>query len=550
MKEKMEELYEKYLEQKLALIFSFHSAKKENKSNVKTIEKNGKYNIIDENGKILSPIWFDIINEFDKGYARVIITTKAMDKHGKVVIKDKMNIIDTSGKLVSDKWYDVVNGYFHNGFMEVENNGKANLIDENGNLISDEWYDRVDGLKNGIAMVGIKAPHYEEGFGMMPYKFDAIDIRGKRIFGSWAKHLIEDKKINNSFVLVYRWENEHINRIICTTVNLKDYKVKRFLTGYSCTNGNDKFNIKYEPLLIYDTRNVLCSDKQNVYLFDRSLGKYTKLGSIPYIEFNDNYIFDLENNKVYLVYEGLVHDITKYYSKNIKGKENVTINKGIPILSKDEFFIKQEEKIKKEAEKAKKEKELAEIRARQTEEERTLYDHQEKDEKKKKEEEIRLNEAVRSIMQGVKVLEQYGQADKKIERIQVANLFITAGDHKEINPLYVETGLLKYIDLSMISFANVKISGIDFRGCNIALKPQEVYGKDLSECNFEKLFISPFMDFNGVDIRGTRFSSDEDIKTLDLENVTFQNAIYDETTTYNGIPLTMIYSREEHIHKR
>jgi hypothetical protein len=58
------------------------------------------------------------------------------------------------------------------------------------------------------------------------------------------------------------------------------------------------------------------------------------------------------------------------------------------------------------------------------------------------------------------------------------------------------------------------------------------------------------MDFNGVNIRGTRFSSDEDTSTLDLENVTFKYALYDETTTYNGIPFTMIYSREEHIHKR
>ncbi len=46
------------------------------------------------------------------------------------------------------------------------------------------------------------------------------------------------------------------------------------------------------------------------------------------------------------------------------------------------------------------------------------------------------------------------------------------------------------IDLANVEFTNVKVSGIDFRGTNIEiggynLKPQTVYNKDLSNCNFE-----------------------------------------------------------------
>ena len=96
--------------------------------------------------------------------------------------------------------------------------------------------------------------------------------------------------------------------------------------------------------------------------------------------------------------------------------------------------------------------------------------------------------------------------------------------------------ILRHIDLSLVSFKNVKIAGIDFRGCNISLNPQEVYNKDLRGCNFEGMFVPPFMDFTGTDIRGARFSQDNNPLTLDGYNTTLLNATFDETTTYNGIP--------------
>ena len=52
------------------------------------------------------------------------------------------------------------------------------------------------------------------------------------------------------------------------------------------------------------------------------------------------------------------------------------------------------------------------------------------------------------------------------------------------------------------------------------------------------------MDFNGVDIRGSRFSDDNDPRTLDRMNVSFQNAIYDETTTYNGKSFSEIFDND------
>ncbi len=56
------------------------------------------------------------------------------------------------------------------------------------------------------------------------------------------------------------------------------------------------------------------------------------------------------------------------------------------------------------------------------------------------------------------------------------------------------------------------------------------------------MFVGPFMNFSGVNIRGTKFSDDTDSKTIDRMN-SFANSIYDENTTYNGIPFTVILEK-------
>ena len=82
------------------------------------------------------------------------------------------------------------------------------------------------------------------------------------------------------------------------------------------------------------------------------------------------------------------------------------------------------------------------------------------------------------------------------------------------------------IDLLNVDFTNVKVSGIDFRGTNIEiggynLKPQAVYNTDLSNCDFEGIYINPLANFTGVNIKGTRFSVDNNPMTMDMFNITF-----------------------------
>ena len=52
--------------------------------------------------------------------------------------------------------------------------------------------------------------------------------------------------------------------------------------------------------------------------------------------------------------------------------------------------------------------------------------------------------------------------------------------------------------------------------------------------------ISPFDNFSGVDIRGSKFSKNND-KSIEGMNSSFSRAIYDENTTFEGIPFTEIY---------
>jgi len=79
-------------------------------------------------------------------------------------------------------------------------------------------------------------------------------------------------------------------------------------------------------------------------------------------------------------------------------------------------------------------------------------------------------------------------------------------DHFEINRDFINAELLRFFNLSLINFENVKVSGIDFRKSNARINPQIVYKKDISNCKFDNYNISPFTDLEKVNISNTDFS--------------------------------------------
>ena len=81
-----------------------------------------KYNLITANGKLLSDEWFEWVDYFHDGLAKV---QRAYDKY---------NYIDKNGKILSEEWFKYVYD-FNNGFAEVKRtNGEWAKIDTNGKI--------------------------------------------------------------------------------------------------------------------------------------------------------------------------------------------------------------------------------------------------------------------------------------------------------------------------------------------------------------------------------------------------------------------------------
>ena len=84
------------------------------------VKLNGKWNFINEEGRLISDTGFDRCGGFCNGYA-------------KVVLNDKYNFINREGRLISDTWFDEC-GVFYDDYATVKLNGKWNFIDREGRM--------------------------------------------------------------------------------------------------------------------------------------------------------------------------------------------------------------------------------------------------------------------------------------------------------------------------------------------------------------------------------------------------------------------------------
>ena len=114
------------------------TTKKEELTKVQRVSDN-KYNFIDANG---NEQWFYRLDNFKDGFARV------QRDDG------KWNFINQDGKLLSNEWFGYVD-YFKNRLARVQRkeDKKCNYINKNGKIISDEWFNRVFDFKDGLAVV-------------------------------------------------------------------------------------------------------------------------------------------------------------------------------------------------------------------------------------------------------------------------------------------------------------------------------------------------------------------------------------------------------------
>ena len=70
----------------------------------------------------------------------------------RVRLDKKYNYINSHNELISDIWFDKAND-FERGMGQVELNDKQNLINYDGKVICEEWYSFIYGFSNGVALV-------------------------------------------------------------------------------------------------------------------------------------------------------------------------------------------------------------------------------------------------------------------------------------------------------------------------------------------------------------------------------------------------------------
>lgn len=143
------------------------------------VKVNGKYNYLDENFKLFSEEWFDYIF-YDEGYILV--------KRGR-----KYNYLKLNGELVSKKWFDHIDYEPQKGVFGVKNNKKYNYIDESGVLVFSEWSDDCIYLCNNIGILNVKGRwnlyKQEDSSKILDESFDEI----KHLKGLYYSVKLNDK---------------------------------------------------------------------------------------------------------------------------------------------------------------------------------------------------------------------------------------------------------------------------------------------------------------------------------------------------------------------
>lgn len=496
-------------------------------------KSDGKSNFIRARDKHIGPHWFPLVSYFDYGYARVKLDS------------GRFNYIDEDGELVfKDDFYNM-DSLGYDRFLACQEPHKWYLIDKNGVVKSDIYYEFETLLiRKGFAMA-------KKIISFGRWRYVIIDNSGIEIFSSGDRGLVlkflnklNRGNINESFTSVN-------GEIFCKTIELQDYKIKEHRKDFICSNKKDRYNIKYRPFRIYDKRYTLCYDSGVVYIYDRVLNEYSPLGNIIDIEFDENFIYDNKNKKVFFIYEEKFIDLTDYYNEKLSDKKNIEVTFGIDFLSKNDFFIRREEQIKKDTKRAKEKKAKEELKKSMSQEELEMQRLQDEAEKKQKVAQILEDEALHDLIGVVEKLDKVEQMTGEKVLKQFKHLFVQVGDHLEFRKIVLLSGFLRHADLSNVPMKNVKLAGVKhLNETNIRFDPQEVAKNelgqpDLSNCNLEGIFFPVTTRFKNVNICGSSFSTDNSDRTLDINLENLSEGIYDDKTTLNGIPIVTLISEKE-----
>lgn len=463
-------------------------------------------------------------------------------------------IYDIYGKKVSFLKFSNVEEYGKDKIKCRSTEGNEFIILEDGSFFSQKGYEKINLIDDDYATVKENNKYYiigREGNkihcnGIIPYK---SVFRYNTIFTLGNKNIVVKK-----------------------TKQLKEANVrKKLFGGYTCTYKGENINIKYKPVMFYGNTNVLCiNNKKQLYIYNVAKDEYELLGDLTDVHYN-NFMIEA-NGKILFSYKDKLLDITNFYKRRLSYLDKIKFNKDIgEILTDEEFKEQYKDELQllqaksdyEQFQREEKQRETKKIMAKKISKEKQknaeiLAKQRQKKEiidgiAKKKEENARIEEGIENcIKQFHEVYKEYREYKNardpnnkdSLPLLNPDGIFVTCGDHKEIHKDF--ENYLDMFDLSNQTFENVKVAGLNFEGSNARFNPQVVYQKDLSNCNLNGIFFSPFTDFTGVKLYGATLSYDNDDRTIDMFNSSIKKSFCDENTKINGKTVEEFFNEEKH----
>jgi hypothetical protein len=242
------------------------------KDDVFIVELNGKFNFI-KNKKCIFDKWFDEIMDLGENIKGVKIKCQTNSKY---------NIIDSNYNLITPMWVDLLS-YSSEGAIPIFINEKGwNYINKKGKLISPNlWFDKLHDFKYGLAPIHIK----DKGW-------NYINHRGELVFGetnfSFAFTfkekfaLISNKRVGSKEYLNYinlKGEILCPDLLIDDASSFKDGFARVKIVGKKWNYINTKGEILY-PDIYFDEANSFCGGIAMVYIKNKGFNYINTKGEL------------------------------------------------------------------------------------------------------------------------------------------------------------------------------------------------------------------------------------------------------------------------------
>ena len=324
-----------------------------NEKSILKSEKNGKYGLINLDGKKITDTIYDSIESFSKIEGQFIVSQN--EKYGIINLKGTIMVPVKYDKIISDDYYTQENGYKYSGYIIGQKDGEKNkygYINEKGKMLLKPEYSkisRVNDVENykDVYLIAAQNDKYKilknkrniikDEYDLVEYnkeanifivkkneKYGAINIKGKEIISIDNIELsVKGKNIyaqRDSEKIVYNNNGEKIdldyNKSIIPTAN-ENYNITINSSGntnyYGLVDANGNELIKSEYLYIG-------------YAFDNYFIVKEKGGKIGVVDDKNNIKIEKQYDSMQKIQDKNVlqakkkegEDITEIYSKELK----------------------------------------------------------------------------------------------------------------------------------------------------------------------------------------------------------------------------------------